>query len=418
MTNTDLMNVNAFENQLPDAAFAALNPENESLADGIGQSYGVVGYKGKVWTLRYRGETYTFTRPDDGSPSAFLDVIVLRSASYRSKSWYEDGFQDGQSTGKRPTCSSLDGVSPDTDAMKPQSSACALCPKNEFKQNANGRKGKDCSDYKRLAVLLLPSQSGRLFGGAPLMEPVFLRVPAASLNDLATLGEAMSKKGFHYATYITRIGFDVEKPHPQMVFRALQKLTAQEAPIVMQLREDPQAYRITGENEIGKLKPAAVSAPASSQPVVQAATHGVQQQSEAARQQSHASAPQAAPQVRTADVTSKDAEIAKLEAQLAAARAAHTILTGTQAARVPHQPASEAIDTGFGAATVIPPKEKPAVDTGFGVVGLGTTQPVVEVAQGTSPLAPQSTMNTDADTGPAEESDADLDARVAGLLQR
>ena len=38
------------------AVFAGLNPESESLADGIGQSYGIIGYKGKVWTLRYRGE--------------------------------------------------------------------------------------------------------------------------------------------------------------------------------------------------------------------------------------------------------------------------------------------------------------------------------------------------------------------------
>lgn len=418
MTSTDLMNVNAFENQLPDAAFAALNPQDESLADGIGQSYGVIGYKGKVWTLRYRGETYTFTRPDDGSPAAFLDVIVLRSASYRSKSWYEDGFQDGQSTGKRPTCASIDGVTPDSDVLKAQAGACALCPKNEFKQNANGRKGKDCSDYKRLAVLLLPAQSARLFGGAPLLEPVFLRVPAASLNDLATLGEAMSRKGFHYATYITRIGFDVEKPHPQMTFRALQKLT-EGASLVMQLREDPQAYRITGENEIGKAKPAPaqVSAPGAAQPQVQTVASHAQQ----------SSAPVAVPAttVRTADV-SQD-EVAKLEAQLAAAKAAaQSKVSAAEAAHmgaatqhtmaVQHENA--AVDTGFASGmTIIPPAEKQS--TGFDMVGLGASQPMVEVAQNTSPLVPTPTTTAaDTDVGPAEESDADLDARIAALLPR
>jgi hypothetical protein len=84
------------------------------------------------------------------------------------------------------------------------------------------------------------------------------------------------------------------------------------------------------------------------------------------------------------------------------------------------QPA-ETVDTGFGSVTIIPPDKKPAAGNGgaFGMdVGLGASQPVVEVAQNTSPLAPQPTMNSEADTGPAEESDADLDARVAGLLQR
>lgn len=422
MSNTDLMNVNAFENQLPDAAFSTLSPQDESLADGIGQSYGVIGYKGKVWTLRYRGETYTFTRPDDGSPAAFLDCIVLRSASYRSKSWYEGGYSEGI-TGQRPTCASLDGVTPDHDVIKAQAAACAICPKNEFKQTANGRKGKDCSDYKRLAILVLPSQSARLFGGQPLMEPVFLRVPAASLNDLAMLGEAMKQKGFHYATYITRIGFDSDKPHPQMTFRALQKLTAQEAPIVIEKREDPQAYRITGEHEAGKSRASGL--------LQQPQTPTVSSQPSSAPQPELA--PKTTPTIMptssspTSTSSSSNDEVAMLRAKLAAAEAAASGKVQSvnpahvAASPAPGQQASETVDTGFGNAsnvTVIPPKEKPVVDTGFGVAGLGTSQPVVEVAQDASTLAPQSTMSAEADTGPADESDADLDALVAGLLQR
>jgi hypothetical protein len=415
MTNTELMNVQAFENQLPDAAFATLNPESESLADGIGQSYGVVGYKGKVWTLRYRGQTHTFTRPDDGSPSAFLDVIVLRSASYRSKSWYEGGYQEGAS-GQRPTCSSLDGVAPDGDVPKRQAEACAICPKNEFKQNANGRKGKDCSDYKRLAVLVLPSQSARLFGGQPLMEPVFLRVPAASLNDLATLGEAMSKKGFHYATYITRIGFDAEKPHPQMTFRALQKLSAQEAPLVIQMREEPQALRITGENEVGKTRPSAISAGNGGQQTIRPLTAQTTTVADSSGQSVTGAAP-AKPQTTTSPSNgAANDEVAQLRARLAAAEAAATNQsnhppTAAKPALLQAQQESETVDTGFGMGgnvTIIPPAHNTtrSQPQGGEVVGFGTSQPIVEV----SPSI--------ADTGPAEESDADLDARVAGLLQR
>ena len=74
----------------PAAAFAAAlnSADPESLADGIGSSYGIIGYKGKVWSLRYRGEKHTFTRPDDNSPIGHIDVIILRQARVKSKSYY------------------------------------------------------------------------------------------------------------------------------------------------------------------------------------------------------------------------------------------------------------------------------------------------------------------------------------------
>lgn len=407
MTSTDLMNVAAFENQLPDASFASLNPADESLADGIGSSYGIVGYKGKVWTLRLRGETHTFVRPDDGSPQAFLDVIVLRSAAHKSKSYYPAGSFNDDSAGTRPTCSSLDGVNPDSDATTKQASACAICPRNEWKSNAEGRKGRECADFKRLAVLILPSQTKALLG-APLMEPVFLRIPAASLNDLATLGEAMQKKGFHYASYITRVGFQVDKPHPQMTFRALQPLTAKEAPIVLPMREDPQALRITGENEVGKPQPGVQSLqlagkPSNSTPASQIAT--------ASTPAKTSSTPASASSSIAQTTTSPSDEIALLKAKLAAA----------EAAAKPKTAEPETVSTGFDTTMeIIPPaKTAPVVISNE---GLGASQDTVEAGFGDLGPALRAEakvhMNTADDTGPAEDADDDLNARVAGLLQR
>ncbi len=409
MTSTDLMNVSAFENQLPDAAFSNLNPADENLADGIGSSYGIVGYRGKVWSLRYRGEHKTFVRADDGSPAAFLDVIILRSASYKSKSYYPAGSFDTDSAGARPVCAALDGVTPDADVQEKQAASCAICPRNEWKQEAN-RKGKECSDYKRLAVLILPSQSKLVMDGAPLMEPVFLRVPAASLNDLALLGEAMAKKGFHYSSYITRIGFQADKAHPQMTFRALQKLTSAEAPIVLPMREDPMAYRITGENEVGKPKPAAVTTNNGGQkPVTSAATAGPTQTT---AKPAETTKPVSEAKTTSPSEPKVETKIEKMKRELAEAEAAEQAAAKAKAETTkPAQP--ETVDTGL-VGEVIPPKPKPAdtgvVDTGF---GLGD-QTVVEVAPNTADA--NTTTNTVADTGPAEESDSDLDARVANLL--
>src|ERR1035437_7557439 len=241
-------NVSAFKGAVPASSFAGLNPQQESLSDGIGSGYAVVGYKGKVWTLRHRGEKYTFVRADDGSPSAFLDGIILRDAGHKSKSYYPS-FTDGSSD--RPICAALDGITPDADVQQKQASACANCPRNEWKTNADGHKGRECTDYKRLAVLVLPSLTARLLG-SPLMEPAFLRVPAGSLNDLGIFGDSMSAQGFHYSSYVTRIGFDPAAPHPKMSFKATQASADKEGPVVLPMREDPMALRITGESEISR----------------------------------------------------------------------------------------------------------------------------------------------------------------------
>jgi hypothetical protein len=382
MTSNSLVDVSAFRGIKPAEAFKVLDPNSESLADGIGQSYGIIGYKGKVWTLRLRGNTYQFNRPDDGSPAAFLDVIILRSPTYKSKSYYPAGtYVDGQ-VGTRPICAALDGLNPDIDIAQPQSTSCAICPRNAFKVNAEGRKTRECSDYKRLAVLVLPSLTKPLLGAA-LMEPVFLRIPAASLNDLAQLGEQMQAMGFHYSSFVTRIGFNPEKPHPQMTFRALQALTDREGPLVLPLREDAQSLRITGENEVGKPRPATtqtVQQPPPNQPQTQQQT--------------------------TSNVTQMRPQNQPLQNQQQTVQQAQ-----------PAQP----VDTGFGDAPVTAAvnqaqPETGVLDTGFGDLG-GTPQTGVVQPQ-TGQVQQIATTNTVEDTGPADESDDDLDARVAALMPK
>lgn len=252
----------SFKNfKMPAAFVAALNAVDDSLAKGIGQSYGVIGYKGKTWSLRYRGEKKNIIRPDDGTPSGHIDVIILSSAGQKSKSFYKQ-YDQGTSDGDRPICSSIDGLVPDQDAQQKQSNACAVCPRNVWKQDASGRRGRECTDYKRLAVLLMPYHTKPIMSGAPLIEPVFLRVPPDSLNSLAIMGETMGNQGFHYSSYITRITFDVQKAHPCMVFTPLQGLTEKEAPTILTLRDDPTTARIIGGDQQNALSGTANTSPA------------------------------------------------------------------------------------------------------------------------------------------------------------
>ncbi len=277
-------------------AFATAKPSqmiqvdpNDQLSDGIGASYGVVGYKGKVWSLRYRGERHTFVRPDDGTPTNYIDVVILRQARHKSKSFYAK-YDPTSSDGERPICSSMNGVVPDIDVQQQQAVTCALCPRNAWKVDPTGRKGRECTDYKRLAVLVLPTMTSVATGGNPVMEPVFLRVPPASLNNLALLGEQMTKQGWAYPQYVTRISFDPQEAHPKMIFRAVQGLTDAEAPVIEALRQSPICDRIVSGDfdggTSGTLQPLApagaaptgITAPTAAQPAAQPAPQQAVQQ--------------------------------------------------------------------------------------------------------------------------------------------
>jgi hypothetical protein len=359
-----------FKNSKPAQAFTG--EPVESLAEGIGSSYGVIHYKGKVWSLRYRGEQYTFTRPDDGTPMGHIDVIILGKGKRKSKSYYE--AYDQNAAGGRPICASIDGIVPDEDVTKQQSVACGICPRNTWITNAEGRKSRECSDYMRLAVLLLPTQTKAATGNA-LMEPVFLRVPPASLNNLAVFGETMAGQGWPMHSFVTRIRFNPDVAHPEMVFSPLQALTDAEGPVINPLRHDALTLRITGGDQAPKPAPearAALAAPAAAPAPVAA------QQPTAAAQ-----APAQAPV--TATVTSGPVD---------------TGLTGKLTAPPP-------TDDLIKIAEPPPPK----VQLASPILDL-TANPPAAPAQ-----APQATAQTVADTGEPEESDAALDARINGLLK-
>jgi hypothetical protein len=369
MSNLELFNAAAFKGTAPSKVFHDIDPNSESLADGIGQSYGILGYKGKTWTLRLRGETFQFNRPDDGTPAPFLDVIILRQLPVKSKSYYPAGSYQEGNVGVRPLCASLDGVTPDVEIATPQNNACVTCARNVFKTTADGRKTRECSDFKRLAVLVLPKLTMPFFNGKALMEPVFLRVPPASLNDLSLFGDTMSQQGFHYATFITRIGFKPDKPHPVMFFKAICPLTDQQAPMVRQLRDDMASHRITGEDMLAR-RPGlpAIAAPAAAAPVQTAPV-------------------QTAPNVVQMPPPNKPAApVATDEGWGAAAAPVTATVTGT------------------------PPTD----DDGWG--GTATAAPAAPIETSVAPQHQQPTAAV-SDTM-TEEADDDLEARVGALLQR
>lgn len=385
-----------FAGQKPAQAFASLNTQQESLADGIGSSYGVIGYKGKVWSLSYRGDRHIITRPDDGSPSSYIDAIVLRAAATKSKSYYKEGFDPNSSAGKRPDCNSINSITPDQDAASPQSTSCAICPRNVWKTNAEGRKTRECTDYKRLAVLLLPTVTKQLLG-APLMEPVFLRVPPASLNDLAVFGEAMNNQGWHYSTYVTRISFDPKEAHPKFVFRALQALSDAEAPVVLPLREDSMAKRIVGEDQANR--PLSPPSGATAAPPPATTTAPIQ------------------PAQNTQPPATQQTKPPEQSAQAAVVQAAGPVSTGLGSAAT--TPAAQTTQTSSPSnQEVLPPEtKKPAPEPEQAVTGLLDLTANAADVQSQPTVQAQPTVSTQSDLGESMDADDELDRRINSMLK-
>jgi hypothetical protein len=377
--------------QMSPAFMAALGGQQDSLADGIGQSYGVIGYKGKVWSLRYRGQRHNILRPDDGTPASYLDVIILNKAPTKSKSYYPK-YEPGSSDGERPICASIDGIHPDPDVQTKQCESCAICPRNVFKQDPQtGRKSRECTDYMRLAVLILPPQTKPLFG-TPLLEPVFLRVPPASLNSLAIMGDTMDRQGFHYASYVTRITFDPNKSWPEMVFRPIQQLTDAELPVVLKMRDDPVSARITGGD---------FTLPTTSQQALP--TTGV---ATGLASLPGPSAP--APAIHSPAVQPQPA------APTSMATAGSPTISSSPTPTVVAPPATPPAQTEVAQSTT-----PPVTDTGLGgalnAVAPPPSEPQQNASSVTSTVSSQPAQMGDA--GEADESDAEMDARIAALIK-
>lgn len=230
----------------PVSALFANEAKDNALAQGIQAGYPIMGYKGKVWSIRYRGEETKLMRPNNDGPMASIEAIIVDSADHLSKIFYEGGYTEGNTA--PPDCFSNDGVKPDISSPKIQNPICATCPKNAWGSAVNkatGGKGKACGDFKRTAITPLADPMNEAMGG-----PMLLRIPAASLQEVASYANKMGGLGYPFFAIGTRISFDVEESYPKFKFNAIRPLDDKEAKIVKELRSTEQVKRIISEEVV------------------------------------------------------------------------------------------------------------------------------------------------------------------------
>jgi len=229
----------------------AQTPVQDDLSSGIQTSFGLIGYKGKVWSIRYRGDEQQLMRDDGDGPRGSVEVVILKASGQISKIWYEHGYVEGSNSA--PDCFSNNGVVPDPTSSKKQCDTCALCPHNQWGSRITpaGKQGKACSDSKRLAVVPAQDIENSAYGG-----PMLLRVPAASLQDVASYGQKMQQLGYPYYAVSTRIAFDPEESYPKFLFNAVRPLNDAEADLVLAMRDQHSVDRILSESEFATPTPA------------------------------------------------------------------------------------------------------------------------------------------------------------------
>ncbi len=220
--------------QVPAALAQALAGDNTDLSSGVRGGYSVISIKGSRWGIKVDGETTVVTN-EAGDPVGSLRLVLLKASPNISKNYYPGGFTEGST--EAPTCSSIDGITPDPGGQQVQAPSCAVCPQNVFgsKITDDGKKIKACSDTRRIAVIPEGDFKNEIYGG-----PMLLRIPAGSLSNLSVYGKKMKKVGFPYNTILTRCSFDVSVAHPKIEFNAVRPLTDEEANEIVALLGDTE----------------------------------------------------------------------------------------------------------------------------------------------------------------------------------
>jgi hypothetical protein len=216
---------------------------NDLSAGASGGGYAVMSIKSSKWRIKYGGEEQLVTDAE-GDPKASVELIMLAASRHVSKTYYSDGYTDGSIDS--PTCQSVLGDSPDPGSLAPQAPMCQTCGHNQWgsKITPAGKKAKLCTDSRRIAVVpagnkdLSEAQRAQVIHNEQYGGAMLLRVPAASLSDLATFGKLMAAKNYPYNTIVVRIGFDPDASYPKLTFKAVRALTETELEAVAGLLSD------------------------------------------------------------------------------------------------------------------------------------------------------------------------------------
>jgi hypothetical protein len=251
--SNELTTIGKLAGQLPAHLQTRASSTAEGLSGGLAGGYPVISIRGKRFAVSEGGTREIIMRPDDPEePASSLKVVIVAYNPHLSKVYYSGGYTEGSD--EKPTCYSHNGIVPAADAEEKQAKKCAVCPHNEWgsRISENGAKGKACADSRRLAVVPI----------GELDRPMLLRIPAASLRDLANYGKELSRVNCPIEGVVTRLRFDNEAAYPKLHFSAEAFVTEEEMAQINDLLEDQALLdSITGAGDEAVVPAATTSEP-------------------------------------------------------------------------------------------------------------------------------------------------------------
>ena len=225
-----------FDEKLP-AELRDLQTDDDSWGSGQTGGFPVISVKSKVFTIVRGEERELVTRPDDpDEPASKLELVVLRANKGVAKTYYESQYEEGSN--EKPLCYSNDGVAPAADSEEPQAKKCSICPHNQWGSRVtdSGKKGKACSDLKRLAVAS-PTQ---------VNDPMLLRVTPSSLKHWDRYVDQLRKRGVNPSMVVTQVKFNHEVSHQELLFKPVGFIQGETAAQIKAEREADLVANIIG----------------------------------------------------------------------------------------------------------------------------------------------------------------------------
>lgn len=219
----------------------------DDLDAGVSSGFPVISIRGAKWRIVEGGDEKPIYMSGTKDLAPSIKVVILKANANVSKTYYAGAFVEG--TDAKPDCYSNDGITPGADAVSPQCATCAACPQNVWgsKISPNGSKIKACADVRRVAVLASDDLTS---------SPTLLRVPAASLTDLAQYGKALKQRKIPYAAVVTKLSFDPDAAYPKIMFGFERVLSGEEMALVAERISEPVIDDILGMSAPRQASPA------------------------------------------------------------------------------------------------------------------------------------------------------------------
>lgn len=179
------------------------------------------------------------------------------------KTFYEGSYNSGDSS--PPTCSSSDGIRPDSWVTTPQSQVCANCPKNQFGSatSRSGKKSKACRDAKRLWVVRPDALDGTVYG---------VNVPVTSLKNLAELGQQLKSFNVPISAAVVHMAMEDDESFPILKFSILGWLNEESGELAInrnKAKDWPGANPFNSEAQTALPPPAASVTQVESRPPIE-----------------------------------------------------------------------------------------------------------------------------------------------------